>query len=199
MLADIQLVILEGRGCNRFLRSWAARFPNRRILNVSDFPDHVAAHRNRVFKWFRDECTAKWLIMMDDDVVPIAATDAFVQAEGDIIGAKAIAKTGSEMHPHAFSMTAVKVHRRVIEAVTPPWFAFMFTPDGVMQELCECLYFHKKATEAGFRTTQAGAVGHRFMVTVVPPGEGETRPQLLFDDEVNEGLRSARSKPAGGT
>jgi hypothetical protein len=34
---------------------------------------------------------------MDDDVVPIAATDAFVRAEGDIIGAKAIAKTGSEM------------------------------------------------------------------------------------------------------
>ena len=47
---------------------------------MSDFIDHVAAHRNRVFKWFRDECRQPYLLMMDDDVVPLPETDELLAA-----------------------------------------------------------------------------------------------------------------------
>lgn len=183
------LVILEGRGCNRFLRSWAGRFRHRTILNVSDFPDHVACHRNRVFKWFLSKSELPYLICVDDDVVPVPQTEAFVAAEGDVIGTRAWANTGSEMHPHAFSMTALKVHRRVVESVAPPWFAFEFAEDGSALVKCECLYFHDKVKQAGFEVETHGAVGHRFPVTVVPPVEGDSqdgRPRFLFDGDVEQ-------------
>lgn len=196
MHQDTHLVILEGRGCNRFLRSWAGRFPHRTILNVSSFPDHVACHRNRVFKWFLENSDLPYLICMDDDVVPVAQTDAFVDAQGDVIGTRAWANTGREMHPHEFSMTALKVHRRVIEAIKPPWFAFTFTDDGAAQVQCECLYFHEKVQEAGFAINIVGAVGHRFPVTVVPPdGDGDAgKAKFLFDGDVDQFIKSKNSR-----
>lgn len=182
MYPDIQLVIIEGRGMNRFLRTWSGRFDHREVLSVSDLPDHVAAHRNRVFAWFRDKCDRPWLLTMDDDVVPVPETDEVLRSEADVAAARGWGRTGAEMHPgpQEFSMACVKVHRRVVEGLQPPWFQFVFTPDGVRQEMCECQYFAKKVREAGFRIEKVGKIGHRFPVTVLP-GDGE--PEFLFDDE----------------
>jgi len=130
---------------------------------------------------------------MDDDVVPVPETDAFVEAEGDVIGTRAWANTGDEMHPHDFSMTSLKVHRRVVEAIQPPWFAFTFSDDGAALDQCECLYFAEQVRKAGFTIEKVGAVGHRFPVTVVPPKNGEGgSPTFLFDDDVE--LHSKRKK-----
>lgn len=192
MYPDIQLVILEGREVNRFLRNWSARFDHRRILSVSGLPDHLASHRNRIFKWFRDECELPWLLTMDDDVVPVLETDELVACQDPVSAPRVWARAGYEMHPEQISMPSVKVHRQVVEAIQPPWFAFSFSEDGTMEELCDCLFFHKKLSEAGYKVTRAGRIGHRFPVTVLP-GDGE--PEFLFDGEVNTMVKTGRRAP----
>lgn len=185
MISNMCLVVLEGRKCNPFLEEWSEQFETRRMMRAF-FPDHVACMRNQAFKWFRDECTQPWLVMCDDDIVPVDGIEEFLHTDGDIVGARALGRGGHESHQASFTMAAVKVHRRVIEAMQPPWFAFSFSQDGLQLKQCECVYFWRKALDAGFSVVRAGRVGHRFPVTVVP---GDTQPSFLFDAD----LRRARS------
>ena len=195
MYPDLQLVILEGRGANRFLRSWSLQFDHRRVLEVSDFRDHVACHRNQVFQWFLDSCRLPWLVLVDDDVVPVPETEELLRSPADFAGARAWGRMGAPLHPETFSMSAVKVHRRVIQAIAPPWFAFTFSPDGQRQEQCECLYFQRKVQAAGFQCVQAGTIGHRFPVTVLPGPPGADGLHFVFDGELT---RRSKGGPAPG-
>lgn len=188
---DATLIILAGKECNQYLATWSARFIHKRIVNVP-YPDHIAVRRNLAFKWFRDQCTDPWLIMLDDDIVPVDGTEEFIRAQGDIVGARAWSRKGHESHPMSFSMAAVKIHRRVIEQIPPPWFQFTFNEDGTRLTQCECAYFWRRASEAGFDVIRAGKVGHRFPVTVVPGDDG---PEFLFDKQTDQTMEGADGSP----
>jgi len=180
MYPDIQLAILAGRGVNPHLRRWACRFDHCRVFAGSDLPDLLACRRNAIFKWFRDECPEElaWLLMMDDDIVPVAETENLLLCDADVVAARAWARTGREAHSHTVSVSSLKVHRRAVRSVEPPWFRFTLSRDGTRREMCECQYFWRKFHRAGFTPVQAGAVGHRFPVTVLPG------PAFRFDSEL---------------
>ena len=188
---DTCLAILAGRGTNEFLDEWSGRFTRKWMMRIA-FSDHLASMRNHAFKWFRDECTEEWLIMVDDDMVPLPETEALLEAKGDIVGARAAARSGHESHQGSLSMGCVKVHRRVVEGIAPPWFEFAYTADGAEVASCECLYFWRKALDAGFTIVKSGVIGHRFPVTVVP---GEQGPTFLLDDELRVRRRSTAVSP----
>jgi len=178
MLHDVQLAVLVGRGCNRFLRRWAERFDHRRFFHGSDLPDMLACRRNRIFRWFRDSCELPWLLMVDDDVVPVAETEALLACPADVAAARCVARTGHVAHEHTASAACVKISRRAVAAVRPPWFRFTLSDDGAAQRMCECQYFWRKFHRAGLTPVVAGAVGHRFPVTVLPG------PEFRFDEEL---------------
>jgi hypothetical protein len=190
MWPEIQLVILAGRETvNPHLRRWADRFDHARTFFGSELPDLLACRRNVVVRWFRDECppSAAWLLMLDDDCVPVAETDELLRCPADVSAARVWARTGQESHAHTLSAACLKLSRRAVAAIDPPWFRFTLAPDGMAEQMCECRYFWLKAQRAGLRPVQAGVVGHRFPVTVLPPpagaGQGE-RARFLFDCEV---------------
>ncbi len=129
-------------------------------------------------------------------MVPLSETDELVHKDAPIVATRAWAKTGAESHtgPGEFSMACLKVHRSVVEAIEPPWFAFEYTDDGAAQTSCECGYFARKARAAGFECVHAGKIGHRITVTVVP---GENGPEMIFDPamaRINKQFLS-RNKP----
>jgi hypothetical protein len=184
MHPSIQLAILAGRGTvNPHLRRWAERFDHCRVFHGWDLPDHLACRRNRIFQWFRDECPqdVPWLLMMDDDSVPVAQTDDLLRCPAEIASARVWARTGGEAHAHTASVACLKISRRAIAAIPPPWFRFTFSADGTRVEMCECLYFWRKSHRAGLTPVQAGAVGHRFPVVVLPG------PVFRFDSEIEHG------------
>ena len=179
---DACLVILAGRGCNEFLEEWSQRFAVKWIMKIK-FTDHVAAMRNTALKWFLHERTEPWLVMMDDDIVPLPETEEFIAATGDVVGARNCSRGGNESHRQSLDMAALKIHRRVVEKIAPPWCQFTYTDDGVDVRRCECLFFFRKVIDAGFRVDKAGKVGHRFPVTVVP---GDSGPTFMLDDAVRK-------------
>lgn len=187
MWPEIQLVVLAGRETvNPHLARWARRFDHARTFLGSELPDLLACRRNHLLRWFRDECppSAAWLLMMDDDCVPVAGTDELLRSPADVASARVWARTGREAHAHTLSVACLKLSRRAVEAIRPPWFRFTLAPDGTAERMCECQYFWLKAQRAGLCPVRAGVVGHRFPVTVLPPADDGGRPRFLFDSEV---------------
>ena len=100
-------------------------------------------------------------LLFDWDNRPIMPSmQPFLDAEADIVGAKypvGNPHTWDNELPHCGSM---KVKRSVFEKITPPWFQFVYSPDGTKLEQCECNYFIEKAKAAGFSIMLAGECGH---------------------------------------
>jgi hypothetical protein len=178
---DIQLAVLAGRGVNPHLRRWAERFQHVRVFRGSDLPDLLACRRNRILLWFRDQCRLPWLLLLDDDVVPVEQTDELLACAADVATARCMARTGREAHAHTASAACIKISRRALSAVPPPWFRFTLSTDGMRQLMCECQYFWRKFHRAGLTPATAGAVGHRFPVVVLPG------PEFRFDEQVAAG------------
>jgi hypothetical protein len=194
-ITDMCLVVLAGRVVNPHLRRWSERFETRRVFRSSPF-DHVACMRNRMIRWFLDDCTEPWLIMCDDDVVPTEGTEEFLRAAGDIVGARVWSRGGHESHRDSFTMAAVRLHRRVLQTIQPPWCDFSYSRDGCELTECECVYFWKKAQRSGFNSVRRGVFGHQFPVTVIP---GDTGPSFLCDIDLRTTMRTRTSDRISGS
>ena len=168
---DIHVVVLAGRDVNPLLARWLRPWPYVEIWPGADCRHDIPKVRNDIFRWFRDEALRPWLLMLDDDVVPVAQTAPLLACEADVASPRIAAAGGREAHPHTLSAAAVKVSRRAVERIPEPWFRWP-------KRGCECSFFFSKAYTHGFRPAKAGAIGHRFPVTVLPGR------RFLFDREV---------------
>ena len=181
MCPEIQLAILVRLGSrpNRHLRRWARRFDHWRTWDGAETPAGIPDARNALVRWFLGECDLPWLLMMDQDTVPLAETEPLLRSEAPIAGPRIWGRTGQEAHPHGLSAACLKVRRRVLEAIEPPWFRYV-----PRKGQCECQYFVNRARRAGFRPHKVGLVGHRFPVVVLPGADG---PVFRFDSEISHG------------
>ena len=173
-LSDIQLAILDGHGINEHLARWSRRFVNPWRLAGPERREGIPEARNRIFRGFRDGSQLTWLLMCDDDCVPVERTEALLKCQDDLAAPHIIAKTGTEAHPRGLTAACMKVHRCVVEAIPEPWFTWP-------KRGCECQTFAMKAREAGFLLSHVGAMGHRFPVVVIPGHKG---PEFKFDCEL---------------
>ncbi len=177
MWADIQFAVLAGRGINPLLGRWLAGVRAWRAFPGASARRRIPGARNRICRWFIEECDLPWLAMLDDDMVVLGRTDPLWRSPAMVASARAVARTGRRAHPHTgLSAACLKVHRRALEAIAPPWFAW--PPGGG----CECAYFFARAVAAGLRPEVAGEVGHRFPVVVLPGNDG---PRFHFEHEVH--------------
>ena len=175
---DIQLVILSSRGPTVALAMWAEQFEHRREWPGCPTPEGIPVERDRIVAWWLSgpaKAGLTWLLMIDDDMVPIAKTTQLVESERDIVSARCVTKNGHPAHEHhQFTAAAFKISRKAAKLMGAPWFAAVAAGDRTS---CECLRFWNRAAHVGLRPTQAGIIGHRFPVTVFP---GKT---ILFGDE----------------
>lgn len=181
MNKDIQVVVLDNRAVNPYLLHWLERFKHVRLTSKvcpGEFNslDMVACKRNRAIKWFLNETKLPWLLMLDDDIIPLDGladspdTWPLIESDKDVTSARFVAKRGNEAHgrPGDVAMAAAKMSRAALKRIKPPWTQFAFNEDGTDRVSCECDYFAAKAKEAGFFPVKAGAVGHIVQACVVP-------------------------------
>jgi len=172
---NIQLAVLDGHVINEHLARWSQSFPNRWRVDGSPDRKGIPDAKNRIFRAFRDRSDLPWLLMMDDDCVPVPETEALLAHLRTSAGPRIIAITGQEAHGHCLSAACVKISREAIERIPEPWFRW---PD---RGGCSCSWFFNQAYQAGYRPAHTGIIGHRFPVVVLPGKDG---PVFRFDSEI---------------
>jgi hypothetical protein len=167
---DVQLVIFDGRGpINEPLARWASQFP--RVLLAStlgmDAGLPIADQRNRAWRHFRTaDPRATWLLMVDDDQVPVPQTNELftLPYPYPVMGARYFGKHGQEVHqPDGYVGCGCLLANRVAADMIGD-DPFTRQPD----EPCECLAFCRRAQQAGFWPHKRGRIGHRCLVDVLP-------------------------------
>jgi len=117
--------------------------------------------RNRAVEQFLSRRECDWLVMVDRDMIPTADTAPFFTAQGHVVGA--MYPLGDEKvwaEPDRLHCGLMRIHRSVVEKVSPPWFKFVTNERGTMLTECECHYFTRRAKAAGFDVIRAGYCGH---------------------------------------
>lgn len=181
MNKTVQVVVFDTRPINGWLQQWLNRFKHVWLtskLAPSEYGgmDFLAVKRNRTIKRFLSETKPPWLLMLDDDIIPLDGladcpnTWPLIESDKDVASARFVAKKGNEAHGRKgdVALAAVKISRNALKRMGAPWSHFDFDEDEAEMKRCECDYFAAKAKEAGFFPVKAGAVGHIVTAAVIP-------------------------------
>jgi len=166
---DIQVAVVDGRGPVYELAQWLRDIPDPwYVSRMGDFPDDRAwwvtgNAKNAAAAKFLAESDKRFLVLIDDDMVPSAETRETMICEAPIASARHWGRWGGVVHNHpdgVVGMGFVKIRRDVLEAVGPN----PFTVEAERE--CECMAFCRKAKAAGFLPLHVGACGHQVPVVV---------------------------------
>lgn len=206
MNKDVQIIVFDTRPINPWLSRWLTRFKNVRMASTASPDafggrDFLAMKRNRAIWWFLKKTKLPWLLMVDDDIVPLdgledcPATWPLVESKADVTSAHFVNKAGREAHHTEgnLSLAAAKLSRRALLRIEPPWSHFEFTADGTKLLCCECDYFAAKARAAGYCPVKAGAVGHLATAVLIPGRNKKEMSRLKLLSQ----LHDAKPTPAG--
>jgi hypothetical protein len=171
MRDDICAVVMDFRRPNVFLREWlSANFSHVRFANDGQARHRqmgLAEWRNHEASLFLRETDLPWLLMLDDDMVPVPESQALIDSQAPVSGGRFWSRTGNEAHTPlgSIGLGAVKISREVLKVIDPPWFSFENSP-------CECAYFCKLLMKHGYAAVKAGVFGHLVPTVFVMGSEG---------------------------
>ena len=101
-------------------------------------------------------------IFCDRDMMPSLATDPFLDAQADVVGARfPLSNEDTWSEPTRIHTGLWRCHRRVLETVQPPWFLEEYSSDGCDIVQCVCEHFRHKVLAAGFAIVRAGWCDHK--------------------------------------
>ena len=151
---------------------------------VGDYEIDVA--RNRNVKRFLDEdvpAGKEYLLMMDEDMVPLPESLGIIQLPGDLLYCSYPNKRGGIDHFGNGTMASgcVRMSAKLLQSIPAPWFRTGHTGDMMSHTNCDCNYFRDRAREAGADAQMAGLIGHlqKTVLAVVPGSEGK-RWRMIF-------------------
>lgn len=184
----IQVVVFDFRGVGRHLRSFLDIMPN--VKRASDIcPDDKGAmyllpmRRNVVAQWFLEQTDLPWLLMVNDNVIPLPEIKELLDCKADVAGAHFFSRAGHEGHTADGSActACMKVSRTALERIPRPWFKHEFNADHTERLMCDCGWFCKQAIAVGFHPLKVGLVAHVMEVAIAPPltEKGECRFMFL--------------------
>ena len=144
--------------------------------------------RNRNVKLFLDEDVPRgkeFLLMIDDDMVPVVETKPILTLPGDMIFCGHCSKEGNTAHygDKNFTAACFRVSVKVLRSFGPPWFRMGHSGDMMTRTHCECNYFRDRANEVGFDGKMAGIIGHRASCVLLP--DGKERWKMMFPFRFN--------------
>lgn len=133
--------------------------PPHMIQKVKAF-DIISARNTAAALALRSGC--QWFFFVDDDIIPGPNTDPILCATEDVVGAVAepLPNTAYLADPTVFHCGFLRMNRRALQDVKPPWFDFERSEDGTQIIKCECRYFRDKVLEAGLTCGRRGLVEH---------------------------------------
>jgi len=188
---DIMVVPVDFHGVGRHLRAWLSTMPN--VKYASDIRpttfgglDLLAVWRNCIAEWFLRKCDKPWLLMMDDDNIPLDSMSELLDCEADVSACHFFSRAGGEGHDSdgVLSMASLKVSRRALERIERPWFKFEFNANHTKLTRCECSWFCKQARAAGFHPVKVGVLAHVMKVALIPPEEPGKACQMKFLQDI---------------
>lgn len=104
----------------------------------------------------------EWFAFLDNDLLPDERLDPLWTAPGDIVGAKYVLQNpNSFADPNVVHGGAMRFHRKVVEAMKPPYFNYIYNNDVTELVGCECIGFCRQAVELGFKINRAGFSDHK--------------------------------------
>jgi hypothetical protein len=181
-LDQIQCIIMSyGQPACRELQQWLAGMGVSWRYGLGDYEIDVA--RNRNVKAFLDCDVAagkQYLLMIDDDMVPVRETRPILTLPGDMLYCGHTSKDGQVTHfgDKNFSSACFRVSAALLQSFGPPWFRMGHSGDLLQRTHCECNYFRDRANEAGYDGQMAGIVGHKTQCVLLP--DGKDKWKMLF-------------------
>lgn len=186
MMRRTMVVVADWRGRESAeLQAWMGQWP--RTAYVSNMPggreamaDGVPAWRRLVARWFLKAAALgtdlRWLLSIDDDMLPGPELTPLLAWEGMLAGARYVRPDGREAHPNPgeIGLACHKVHRDVLEAVGPDVYRKERPAN------CECVSFLAAAAAAGYMPEKLGTVDHVIPMIARPGRIGSGRCQLRF-------------------
>jgi len=188
---NIQVVVFDFRGVRRHLRSWLDTMPH--VKMASDIcPDDkeamylLAMRRNIVAKWFLEKSNLPWLLMVNDNVIPLESIDELIACEADVAGAHFFSRHGGEGHDvdGSVATACIKISRRALERIATPWFKHEYNADHTKRLQCDCAWFCNQAKAAGFNPVKVGLIAHLIEVALIPPKESGGQCQMKFLQDI---------------
>ena len=118
---------------------------------------------------------ARHLLMLDADMVPVAATEPILSASGDLVYCGCRGQGGSHGHygDGDLGCGCVRMSATMLEDMRKAddfrgWFSFGCNVDRTQQTACECHTFRDKARAAGFTSRMVGVIGHTVEAIILP-------------------------------
>ena len=143
------------------LARYVQRFPRVLELQPQEGYQSVPTMRNRVMHEIVLPTKVEWYCFLDNDLRPDQRLDDLFTAPGDIVGAKYVLQNPNAFaDPNVVHCGAIRFHRKVIEAMTPPYFQYQFDDRQTKLLACECVGFCRRAVELGFKINRAGFSEH---------------------------------------
>jgi len=137
-----------------------------RYFGLSWDESDIIAFRNRAI---RDvalpkaaELGAEWALFVDNDVtITHPGVENFLAVTGDVVSCRCRMRTNAPWaRVDSFHTTFWFARVAVFRAIPPPWFQFVYSPDGCEMLACECQFFRDRAVAAGFKVCSGGWCGH---------------------------------------
>lgn len=137
-------------------------FPDENIHGINHHPYLCA--RNRAI---RDVLLPvidqfDWILSIDADVtVTSPGVERFLAIDADLVSCECRMANGEAWtSPAAFHTPFWFARTKIFRVVQPPWFAYLYTPDGCELLHCDCSHFAEKCRAAGFSVAHGGHCGH---------------------------------------
>lgn len=188
---DIMVVPVDFRGVGRHMRAWLRTMPNVRYAsdichNSFGGLDLLAVWRNCIAEWFLKMTDKTWLLMLDDDNIPMDSMPDLLNCEADVAACHFFSRAGGEGHDTdgILSMASLKVSRVALKRIARPWFKFEFNDNHTKLTGCECNWFCKQARAVGFYPVKVGVIAHVMKVALVPPKDPGGSCQMKFLQDI---------------
>ena len=187
MIATIQVIVVaHERPPNPLLTRWLAR------VGIADWRPsskdyHVEEVRNQaVTRFLREDARRgkRYLLLIDDDMVPVASTNAILSADGPLVFCGSAGPCGTKGHygNGDFGENFCRLSLDLLQKMQYPYFKTIYE-NGVRTH-CDGWTFNQQAKALGIESKMVGIVGHQ-QTCVVFPMENELGWGLRWPHELD--------------
>jgi hypothetical protein len=153
-----------------WLDGWRESVPSRMVYSQYDI---CLARRQSLANFLRDDVPAGYthLVQIDEDMVPVGATDAILTATGDLVYCGYRGQRGRRGHygDGDFGCGCSRISADLAGKVNVATsFDFALDADRLAVVACECDVFRRQAESLGYASRMVGVVGHLVEMVAVP-------------------------------
>ena len=185
-MLPIQIVIVShDRAANKLLGRWLAS-NNITDWRYSSKEYDVGEVRNQAITRFIQEESKtgkQYLLLIDDDMIPIDSTNAILDTEGDMIYCGSAGPCGTRGHygDYDWGENFCRMSIELLQQMKYPYFKTCYE-NGVRKH-CDGYAFLKQAVEQGAQPKMVGVVGHQ-QTCVLLPSENKLGWAMCWEHDI---------------